>query len=579
MDPVTLETLSNALHWVTREMCEFLAANALSTGIRHGGACSAALYTTQGDLVAVTDCAPLHPGTMPSSIYSILKIHPFHSISPGDFIITNDPYLAGSQLPWVYIISSVYSNNRPLALAVSAAHYSDMGGSVPGSIYTQSREIFQDVLRIPPIKIVKKGDPNHDIESLLACNVRTAQEFSEDMKAQFSAGKLAEKRLHHLAVKYGVDKIKGYLPEIMNFSERRLRSVIKMIPLTRYTLNSIIQVNDFSDDPINIDLTVTSEDSLTFDFTGTHPQVTGPVNITREAALSCVLHAVKRSLGQDIPLNAGFTRPVRVITPEGSLVNPVLPAPLAQGGIITARKITDMVLGCLRGIMPEAVQAEGSGSAIGLTAGGMDTATGNYYLYTDTLGGGQNSRPGADGIDGVHAGLPNIMNIPVEVIEGQYPIMVNQWNLIKNSGGPGKFRGGAGIQKSITLLQDNTTVSVLAGVVAGGRGCAGGLPGMPGRVVIRRPCIDDDPSICVEAGTFTGILEKGSTITLESAGGGGYGSPLERDPERVRMDVLQGLVSKDQATEIYGVILAGDGEIIDHRATEEKRQSLAKASL
>ncbi|KJR98488.1 MAG: hypothetical protein VR68_10440 [Peptococcaceae bacterium BRH_c4a] len=580
MDPVTLETLSNAIHAITMDMCEFLAANALSAGIRHSGACSAALYSTQGDLMAVSGCAHLHPGPMPSSIYSILKIHPFHSISPGDFIITNDPCLSGSQLPWVYIISSIYSNNRPLALAVSAAHYSDMGGSVPGSIYTQSREIFQDGLRIPPIKIVRKGEPNHDIESLIHCNVRTAQEFSGDMKAQFSAGKLAEKRLRHLAVKYGVDRIKGCLPEIMSFSERSLRSVIKMLPLTVYSLKSIIQADGFPDDPINIDLKVIRDgDSLTFDFTGTHPQVTGPVNITRETTLSCVHYAVKRALGKDIPLNAGFTRPVRVITPEGSLVNPVLPAPLALGGIITARKITGMVAGCLWEAVPDGVQAAESGSVIGLTAGGMDKSTGNYYSYTDTLGGGQNSSSGADGIDGNHAGLPIITNIPAEVIENHYPIMINQWSLVKNSGGPGKFRGGAGIQKSITLLQDNTTVSVLAGSIAGGRGCAGGLPGMPGRVVISRPFMGDDASICVEAGIFTGILEKGSTITLESAGGGGFGSPLERDPERVRLDVLEGFVSRDQAAEIYGVILTGNDEIVDDRATGEKRKNLAKGSL
>ena len=227
--------------------------------------------------------------------------------------------------------------------------------------------------------------------------------------------------------------------------------------------------------------------------------------------------------------------------------------------------------------MSDGVSAAGSGSATGLTAGGIDASTGNYFLYSDTLGGGKGSKSGEDGMDGNHYGLPD-MNIPVEIIERQYPIMVNEWGLLKDSGGPGKFRGGVGIYKSITLLQDNTTVTLLAGVISGGRGCAGGLPGMRGKVFIRRPGQEKDSPLYLEAGVFTGVLERGTTITLESAGGGGFGLPLDRDPEMVRLDVLKGFVSEDQAAEIYGVILSGDDQNVDLRATEEKRLSLEKAS-
>ncbi|MFZ5647272.1 MAG: hydantoinase B/oxoprolinase family protein, partial [Bacillota bacterium] len=447
MDPVNLEIISNALSSIAEEMGEVLAARALSTGISQKRNYSTAIFTTGGFLAAVGDHVPVHLGPLHLLAQAVLKIHPLHSLSQGDSIITNDPYLRGFQPPWICMVSPVYHNHVPLAVVASIAHHSDAGGLVPGGMPTSSWEIYHEGIRIPPVKIVKKGQLDNNLALLISSNIRTPFEFTSDIKAQLSAAKFAGKRLNDLVVRYGTDKIKRYMTGIIDRTETRTRELLNILPAGIYTFEDFIEVDSQPGFTVNIRLTVSKDDdNLTFDFTGTHPQVEYPVNASRELTLSGVYYAVRSALCPEIPINDGFFRPIRAITPEGSLLNPGFPAPVALAGVNTAQRVTDTVFGCLASAIPERIEAAGTGSACSFTAGGIPSSGEEYYSLAETHGGGQGAKVSGDGMDGVGAGISNLMGTPVEIIERDFPLIINSSRLITDSGGPGKFRGGLGIQ-------------------------------------------------------------------------------------------------------------------------------------
>lgn len=569
MDPITPEIISNSLCSIAEEMGEVLAARALSPGINQRRNFSTAVYNTAGLLTALGDHVPVHLGPLRSLAQAVLEVHPLHSLSQGDSIITSDPYTCGLLPTWVFLISPVYHNHTPLALVASIAGHSDAGGVAPGGIPTASVEIFHEGVRIPPVKIAKRGELDNGLLSLISSNLRTPRHFAEDLKAQLSAAKIGGRRMAGLVEKYGQEKIKRCMTEIMNRTEARARESFFMLP-GACAFEDFIEDSD-SKASININLTVSKNDEyLTFDFTGTHPQVECPLNAPSDLALSAVYYAARTAFCPELPVNDGFFRTIRVITPKGSLLNPVFPAPVALAGVNTVQRITDTVFGCLAWAIPDKTEAAGTGSAFSFTAGGTTSSGEGYFCFAETHGGGQGAGAHGDGMDGAAAGITNVMSTPVEILEREFPIIVNSSALIADSGGPGKFRGGTGIRRSYTLLRRSAVTIGADRVTRGPWGLSGGLPGRAANISIEKSSESDQ----ITAGKFSGILEEGSSVIIETAGGGGCGPPLERSPDAVRNDVLEGHVSREQAEGVYGVILSGPDLRVDYRATEERRVGL-----
>ncbi|OPY61559.1 MAG: Acetophenone carboxylase delta subunit [Pelotomaculum sp. PtaU1.Bin065] len=548
-NPVALEVLRNALQSVAEEMGVTLTRTALSPNIKDRRDCSTAIYTPAGDLVAQAEHIPLHLGLMPTVVKKVLEIFPPENLAPGDAVMINDPYVSGSHLPDVCVISPVFAGNRLLAIVANLAHHVDMGGSVPGSMSTSATEIFQEGIRIPPVKISSRGQINADILKVLAHNVRTADEFYADIQAQLSANQVGCKRLLELEQKTGSETLKEYMEEIINYTERRLRAALKDIPDGTYQFADYLEGDGISSDLIKITASVRIDGGgIQVDFTGTSPQVKGPVNATRGVALACVFFAVKAVADPELPASEGVARVVEVITPAGTLVAPCFPAPVAHANINTAQRITDVVLGALAQAVPHRVTAAGTGSMSNFTIGGR-YAGGRYYSYVETYGGGQGAKIDQDGMDGVHVNMTNTMNTPVEVIEMNYPLRVNRYALIPDTGGPGEFRGGTGLAREITVLEKATVSLSTERNTIKPWGLQNGLPGKPSRCFIEIPGGEREEM----PGKITREVPGGTTIILETAGGGGFGQPSRRNPDAVRQDVIDGLVSKTAAAEVYNL--------------------------
>ncbi|OAT85224.1 hydantoinase B/oxoprolinase family protein [Desulfotomaculum copahuensis] len=579
VNPVKLEVLRHALQAVAEEMGAVLTRTALSPNIKDRRDCSTAVYTPDGRLVAQAEHIPLHLGLMPAVVKAVLADFPAPGLSPGDVVMINDPYVSGSHLPDICLLSPVFYRQRPLALVANLAHHVDVGGSVPGSMSTTATEIFQEGLRIPPLLLRRAGQLNEELLRLLTHNVRTAGEFAADIRAQLNANELGAGRLQELAGRYGADVLQRYMEAMMDYAERRLLAALEGMPAGVYDFEDYLEGDGLSRREINIRVRLQRHSGgLTVDFTGTHPQVAGPVNATRGVTLACVYYVVKAVLDPGLPSNDGLVRSLQVITPPGSLVNPAFPAPVAHANINTAQRIADVLLGALSGALPLRVTAAGTGSMSNFTVGGLDAA-GRYYSYVETCGGGQGAKYGQDGMDGVHVHMTNTRNTPVEVIELSYPLRVERYALASGSGGPGKYRGGLGLVREITVLGEEATVAVSSErAVHPPWGLAGGRPGERARVALLPPA-ESDPAPVVAApgngdpGKFTARVPAGSRVILQTAGGGGYGDPLERDPALVQLDVAEGLLSRDAAREDYGVVLTAE-LTVDEAATECLRRKI-----
>jgi len=552
-DPITLEVMRNAFQSIAEEMGAALIRTALSTNIKDRKDCSTAIYTVKGDLVAQAEHIPLHLGVMQSIVKDVLKINPVENMEPGDALITNDPYISGSHLPDICMISPVFFDNKCVALIANIAHHVDIGGIAPGGMPANSTEIFQEGIRIPPIKLRKKGEIDEQILALITNNVRTSYETYGDFQAQFSAVNVGEKRLVELIKKYGADLVLTYMEEIINYSERRMRKMIGELPQGIYSFEDYLEGDGITFPEQNIKISVLVEikdDNILVDFSGTDPQVQGSVNCTRSVTLACVYFAVKSAIDPEAPSNEGACRPIKVETPLGTLVNPIFPAPVSNANINTSQRIADVVLGALAKAIPEKVPAASTGSMSLFTIGGIDPRTNEYYSYVETYGGGQGAMFNQDGMDGVHTNMTNTRNTPVEVIEISYPLRVEKYGLIPDSDGPGKFRGGLGIVREITVLDHTATVTFSTERrKIRPWGLMGGKPGAPSDCFM----ISKDGKKQTLPSKITTKVESGTRLILKTAGGGGFGNPLERDSERIYQDIKEEIITIKKAKEEYGL--------------------------
>ena len=572
VDAITLEVLRNRLDAIADNMESTLIRCAYSGIIKEGADCSVALFDISGQTVAQGLALPVHLGSMPPAVKAILADFPAANMSEGDVIIMNDPYLGGQHNPDIICIVPVIYHDETVALAVSLAHHQDVGGRTAGSNPTDTTDVFEEGLCIPPIKLMEDGHMVSVVEALIRRNVRYPDTIFGDLNAQIACGKTAAREMVALLDKYGRGVIVEAMDELMKRAEMQTRKEIEKIPDGIYRFTDWLDNDGIElDKRINITVAVTVEGSeIHADFTGTSPQVRGPLNAVPSCALSAVRYVVRVVTGPDIPNNEGCYRMISLTIPEKSVLNPRRPAPV-NSRAVTLRRVVDTTLGALAQALPGRLPAANNGHPLHGHFGGIDEATGQPFILSEMGTGGMGARPTKDGIDCLCTDTSNAKNIPVEIGESSAPLRIQYYRVRIDSGGAGLYRGGCGFEKEYICLIDNVVLAH-----RGERhytrpwGQAGGGPAASSSSVVVRA----DGSEEVVPSKQTIHLNRGDRIIMRTAGGGGYGNPLERRAERVIDDVLNLRVSPEAAEELYGVVVQ-EG-VLHVQKTAQLRKRLAE---
>jgi len=574
MDPVLLEVLRNRLDAIADEMELTLLKSAASPIVKEGLDASAALFNIRGETIAQAAAIPIHLGALDFAARRLVQAFPPATMREGDAFLLNDPYDGGTHLPDITLAVPVFAEGRAVALACTMCHHQDVGGRTPGSVPTDATELYQEGLIIPPTQLFRAGVLDENLLALLRRNVRLPDVFTGDLMAQVAAGRLGIARLGELFTRHGAAVVLGYVDALLDRAETLTRGEIEAIPDGTYTF-----ADDLDNDGVDLDARVriavavtVRGSSMTFDFTGTSPQVRGPFNSVPASTLSAVYYAVRAISDPAIPNNGGCFRAVNAILPEGTVVNPRPPAPVSCR-TATIKRISDAIMGALVKALPERLPAANSGTLLVMAFGGTDPATGRPFVASELAAGGMGARPRKDGIDVVETDVSNCMNIPVESVEMSFPLRVRRAGLWQDSGGAGQFRGGLGLVKVFEATTTDVTVSHrgerFASSAWGLRG--GQAAGRARAFIIRRDGRREDvPSKKML------VLHPGDQLWEYISGGGGYGDPLEREPDLVLGDVLDGKVSAAAAETLYGVVLSADGTL-DHDATKARREALRHA--
>ena len=522
IDVVELEIFKNVFHSIAEEMGAALRRSAFSPNIRERRDYSCALFDAAGEVIAMGDHMPVHLGSMPMSVRAALEAF---TLERGDVAMLNDPFRGGTHLPDITTVSPVFigRGRGPEFFVASRAHHSDVGGMYPGSM-GPCREIYQEGLRIPPVKIVRSGEVDRDVLALLMTNVRTPNEREGDLMAQLAACHTGARRLSEMCVRYGTQRVKSAATELLAYSERMMRAFLKQVPAGTWDAEDWLDGDGVTDQPIKIVVKITSRPDardgwmIRVDFTGSDAQVQGAINAVEAITYSACFYVFRCLLSEDLPATAGLMRPIEVIAPRGTVVNAKAPAAVAGGNVETSQRIVDVVLRALAEALPDRIPAAAAGTMTNVTIGGIDPRTGEPFSYYETIAGGMGARPGMEGVSGVHTHMTNSLNTPVEAIEYAYPFRITQYGVRKGSGGGGATKGGDGIVREIELLCD-AQVSLLSDRSQHGPyGLDGGEAGCAGKV-----CVFTNGGMIELAAKGSTRLRKGDRVRFETPGGGGWG--------------------------------------------------------
>ncbi len=503
LDPVTLSVLASALAGIAEEMGAVLIRGSYSSNIKERRDCSTALFDARGRMVAQAEHIPVHLGAMPEAVAAIRRRNP----EPGDVFAINDPYSGGTHLPDITLVSPVALEGEILGYAVTRAHHSDVGGMRPGSAPSDSREIYQEGIIIPPVRLVRGGDYVDDVLDLLLANVRTPAIRRGDLRAQIAANQIAEQRVGELIERRGKGIVLAAFDEVISYTERRTREVIRELPDGEYSAEDFMEGDGTVDEDIPIRAKVRiSGDSMSIDFAGTSDAVRGNVNCPLAVTRSACYFALRVLLPGDVPANAGTYASLEIKAPEGSLVNAKSPSAVVAGNVETSSRIADTVLSALSGAAP--LPAQGQGTMNNLVIGGPG------WTYYETIGGGQGASHKGPGPSGVHVGMSNTLNTPTEAFELEYPMRVERYELLYGSGGEGRYRGGDGIIRSVRVLEPASLSLLTDRRRHPPQGIEGGEPGEPGKNLLN----DEElpPKVSRD-------MEEGDVVTVRTPGGGGYG--------------------------------------------------------
>ena len=551
-DPITLEILGNSLRSITDESYIALTKAAYSTNIKERRDHSTALTDAQGRLVVQAENSlPIHLASMLGTMEQLLDKYRVEDMEEGDIFVANDPYVAGgTHLPDVNLAMPCFVDGELLGFVCNIAHHADIGGMTPGSMAGGMSEIYQEGLRIPLVRLFAAGELVSDIFDLLLLNVRVPHERRGDYFAQVAACRLGTRRLRELAQRYDREMLTQSFAAIMDRTEARLREGIRGIPDGRYEFTDVLDNDGMGtvDIPISVRVDVKGE-NVAFDFDGTGPQMKGNFNLTFNATQSAVYYVLKAMLDPDLPNNHGLIRAVEISAPLGSLVNAGHPAAVA-GRANTSQRIVDVLIGALAQALPEQAVGAANGANVTAVFFGHDPRHDRPYVYLETLGGGFGGRFTKDGKDGVQVHITNTSNLPVEAIEAEYPLLVESYGLIEDSGGAGKYRGGMGIRRVVRPIGHETVFSGMGErFVHQPWGIFGGQPGGTGRFSIQGPGHNDETLPDKPNHVPLGPED---AVVIETPGAGGYGPPAERDGEAVAADYRGGKFSAEFLRRNYG---------------------------
>jgi N-methylhydantoinase B len=557
VDRITEEVVLSAFLSIAEEMSSSLIRSAYSTNIKERRDCSCALFDPKGGLIALAENIPIHLGSMQGLMETIGKKTEAWNFQKGDIVIANDPFLGGgSHLPDVTLLRPVFYEKKLCAFAANIAHWTDIGGRGPGvGTAGDSTEIYQEGLRIPPIRLAEKEHLRQDVVDLMLANMRDREEREGDLRAQIAAVKLGERRLIELISEYGMERIDKVIKKIYEYSRTWMRKAIQDIPAGIYKFTDKMDDDGISDDPLTvrvaIEITHAPEPEISFDFTGTAEQGAGGINMVWQALLATVLYAVKAVIAPGVPINAGFRDMITIHAPSGTLVN--AEAPAAVGGRTdTAQRVVDVILGALSEAVPEKVMAASNGATTAVILGGTKKTSGRDFIYVEALGGGMGARPRKDGQDGVQVHITNTSNLPVEAMEMEYPLRVLRYQLVTDSGGAGKYRGGMAIRKDIQALKPVMFSAHADRHRIPPWGLKGGKPGGCGKF---RILSEGKEKTALKSKVSDICIRENEILSAQTAGGGGWGPPEERDKDRIQQDVRTGKISRCQAEDVYGLSL------------------------
>ena len=551
-DPIELEIFKNIYHSIAEEMGAALRRTAFSPNIKERRDYSCAVFDSSGEVIAMGDHMPVHLGSMPMSVLAAIDRFKEDrcALGPGDVAMLNDPFCGGTHLPDITLVAPVFvwgrrprprkDIKRPDFYLASRAHHADVGGAYPGSMGL-CREIYQEGVRIPPVKVMRAGEIERDVLALLLNNVRTPNEREGDLGAQIAACHTGAERLREVCARYGLERAKQAARELLEYSEEMMRAFLEDVPRGTYRAEDFLDNDGISDKRVKIVVAMTvgehglgrtsrpaktgrrylpTRPVVMVDFSGSDPQVAGSVNAVEAITYSACFYVFRCLLAEDVPATAGLMRPIRVMAPEGSVVNARPPAAVAGGNVETSQRIVDVLLRALAQAIPEQIPAAAAGTMNNLTIGGIDPRTGEPFAYYETIAGGMGARPTKPGVSGVHTHMTNSLNTPAEALEYAYPLRVRRYSLRPGSGGSGKYRGGDGIVREIEVLTDAEVTLLAERRTRGPYGLGGGGDGAPGKASIIR----QDGSVEELPGKFNVRLRAGERIRIETPGGGGWGS-------------------------------------------------------
>ncbi|MBI4319763.1 MAG: hydantoinase B/oxoprolinase family protein [Chloroflexi bacterium] len=573
IDPVTLEVVRNALLTIAKEMEYVVGRTSRSMFWVETGDYSTAILTPDGQMVAQGPAGiPVHMGTMPLSVQRAMEKIGWENLEPGDVIWNNDPYSGSNHLPDVLLAQPVFDEKGALAaIAAVRGHWMDIGGATPASYSTANRDIQAEGIRVPPTKICRAGVLNQELLDVILANVRMPQDRYGDFRAQMAGCTMGEQRVQALVRRYGSDTIRACTEEILSHSERLMRAEIRRMPDGEYAAQDYLDGDEIDQRPLRIQAKVTIEgDSLEVDFTGTDGPATGGINAPYAVTCTAVYYTMKVLTDPEIPSNSGAYRPIKVFAPPNSLVNPPWPAPVVAGNHETSNRIIDVLFQALAPAVPDRVVAGLAGSVHAFAVGGTDGRpgrVGNEYMFCEPVHGGRGACLGQDGINAIRTGVVNIRNLPVEVLEMRTPLVVDREEIVVDSGGVGKWRGGSATLRAYRMTEGQGVLTIIADrATFGPFGLFGAGAGARAKNLMK--------SGREERSLFSkchGPLVPGDELLRQAAGGGGYGDPLEREVEAVSRDVLNGYVSVESARRDYGTVVDGQTYEVDLVATEKLR--------
>ncbi|MGB7949366.1 MAG: hydantoinase B/oxoprolinase family protein [Candidatus Binatia bacterium] len=571
VDPVTLQVIQARLAGIVQEMQNSLFRTGYSTIIRESQDASCAILNTDGEVVAQHVVLPLHMGAFPACAAGILKSYTPGEIHEGDAFITNHPYLGGSpHAPDMAVLSPIFYQGDWVGFAANLAHKSDIGGPVPGSCWSQAREIYQEGLHVPPIKYVSVYQTSKDIEAVLGCNSRTPELVVGDLRGQVGAARLGEKRFQEMMDRYGKETILASYEQLFAMTEAKVRAEIASWPDgigegERFVDSDGVEL----DKPVRLHVRIEkSGDRLVFDFTGSADQTKGPANIRPTIVRAACCYLLTCLTDPALAINYGLAKVIEIKVREGSVVNPRFPAPVNTYNP-TVHALVEALLEASSQITPHKKVGDGCSSR-SIIIGGRSNKTGKSYVQYEIFGGGSGGRSGKDGVSGTNVNQSNARIAPIEIIESEFSTRLRRFELIPDSGGPGKFRGGLGFVREYELLDHEARFSLRSTKhTVAPKGIDGGADGKTGHCTLNP---GTDKSRVIPSRYSDHVLHPGEVVSLETPGGGGLGNPMERDPARVLNDVRNGYVTQQKARELYRVVI--DAKDSDYCIDESETRKL-----